>query len=58
MSTACDRIKRGLQQAIEHTEGCAPQARIRCPGPVTTACPLEEFTQRQSQIAQSHPAVH
>lgn len=33
MSTAFDSIKRGLQEAIEHAEGRAPEADIHPPEP-------------------------
>ena len=37
MSTAFDRIKRGLQEAIEHAEGRAPEANIHPPEPDSKA---------------------
>lgn len=33
MSTAFDSIKRGLQEAIEHAEGRAPEVHIHSPEP-------------------------
>jgi hypothetical protein len=34
MSTAFKSIRRGLLEAIEHAEGCLPEARVHRPRPV------------------------
>ena len=51
MSTSFDSIKRGLSQAIDHTEGRAPQTRLHRPRAVDVKALRSKVGMTQEQFA-------
>lgn len=51
MSTTFDSIKRGLQEAIAHAEGRAPQTRVHRPRPVDVKALRAKVSMTQEQFA-------